>query len=488
MLKKRSFAVSITRRQFVQKASVAAASVGLPLMVSSRVFGANEELRVGVVGLGIRGTGAHIPGMAMQKGVAIVAVCDPDRTRSAAAAKSCEKRYRRKPAQYVDVRKLLERKEIDVVCVATQQYWHALGAIWACQAGKHVYVEKPASHYIWEGRQMVNAARRYNRIVQCGTQQRSNNGTRAAIEWIRAGNLGKIKLVTAFANKPRVSVGKRDQPLRIPPEIDYDLWCGPAKKLPIYRDKLQYDCSFDWNTGDGESANQGVHEIDVARWLLGEKELPRRVMSIGGRFAFHDAADCPNTQIIYYDFPSAPVLYEVHNLRTAKGANAIPEFRGLRVGVAVDCEGGSVLISNGGKAFDKQGHEIKTFAGGGDHFANFVEAVRSGRREKLNAEILEGHLSTRICHAGNISYRLGRKAAKDEIRKVTQEIPAWNEMFDRLLVHLRAHEVNVDVPSITCGPWLETDEQQECFKDNAAANALVKGFYRQPFVVPEIKV
>ncbi len=210
--------MSITRRQFVQKASVAAASVGLPAMVSSRVFGANEELRVGVVGLGIRGTGAHIPGMAMQKGVAIVAVCDPDRTRSAAAAKSCERRYRRKPDQYVDVRKLLERNDIDVVCVATQQYWHALGAIWACQAGKHVYVEKPASHYIWEGRQMVNAARRYNRIVQCGTQQRSNNGTRAAIEWIRAGNLGKIKLVTAFANKPRVSVGKRDQPLRIRPK------------------------------------------------------------------------------------------------------------------------------------------------------------------------------------------------------------------------------------------------------------------------------
>ena len=178
-------------------------------------------------------------------------------------------------------------------------------------------------------------------------------------------------------------------------------------------------------------------------------------MSIGGRFVFNDAADVPNTQIIYYDFPTAPVLYEVHNLRTAKNSKEIPEFRRMRVGVAVDCEGGSVLISNGGKALDKQGNTIKNFVGGGDHFANFIQAVRSGRREKLHAEILEGHLSTRICHAGNISYRLGRKAGQDEIRKVTQDVPAWNAAFDRLLGHLRAHEVDVDAPSITLGPWLK---------------------------------
>jgi predicted dehydrogenase len=467
---------------------VSAASFGLPLLVSSRAWGANEEIRVGVVGLGIRGTGAHIPGMAPQKGVKIVAVCDPDRARSVAAAKLCKETFHQKVDQYADVRKLLDRKDIDVVSIATQQYWHALDTVWACQAGKHVYVEKPASHYIWEGRQMVNAARRYHRIVQCGTQQRSNNGTRAAVDWIRAGHLGKIKLITAFANKPRTSVGKRAKPLPIPPEVDYDLWCGPAKKGPIYRDRLQYDCSFDWNTGDGESANQGVHEIDVARWILGETELPRRVMSIGGRFVFNDAADCPNTQIIYYDFPTAPVLYEVHNLRAAKGSKEVPEFRKMHVGVAVDCEGGSVLISNGGKAVDKKGNTIKHFVGGGDHFVNFIQAVRSGKREKLHAEILEGHLSTRICHAGNISYRLGRKAAQDEIRQATREIPAWNAMFDRLLVHLRAHEIDVDAPSITLGPWLEAARGQECFVDNAAANALVKGFYRKPYAVPEIKI
>ena len=160
----------------------------------------------------------------------------------------------------------------------------------------------------------------------------------------------------------------------------------------------------------------------------------------------------------------------------------------MRVGVAVDCEGGSVLISNGGKALDKKGKTIKSFVGGGDHFVNFVEAVRSGRREKLHAEILQGHLSTRICHAGNISYRLGRKAGQDEIRPLTREIPAWDAAFDRLLAHLPAHAIDADASSITLGPWLEAAPGQECFVDNAAANKLVKGFYRDPYVVPEVKI
>ncbi len=477
--------MTVTRRQFVQGTT---AAIGLPLVVSSRVFGANEEIRVGVVGLGGRGMGAHIPGMAGQKGVAVVAVADPDRKRTAAAAKLCADKYKRHVEQHVDMRKMFDCREIDVIANATQNYWHGLSTIWACQAGKHVYVEKPSSHYIWEGRQMVNAARKYDRIVQCGTQQRSSTGTAEAIQWIRAGNLGKIKYVTAFANKPRTSVGKRDKPLEIPPEVDYDLWCGPAQKLPIYRDRLQYDCSFDWNTGDGESVNQGVHEIDVARWLLGETGLPRRVMSIGGRFVFNDAADCPNTQIIYYDYPSAPLLYEVHNLRAAKNSKQAPTFRGVRVGVAVDCEGGYVALSYGGKAYDKAGKVIKTFSGGGDHFANFINAVRAGRREDLHAEILEGHRSTAICHTGNISYRLGRKASQGEIRKVAQEIPVWDEMFDRLVQHLKAHEVQVDEKTITLGPWLSTVPQKECFQDNAEANRLVKGVYRAPYVVPEIAV
>jgi predicted dehydrogenase len=470
----------ITRRDFMKSTIIAGAA--LPF---SRVRGANDRIRVGVVGLGGRGVGAHIPSFENQKDVTVVAVSDPDLERMAAAAKTIQSKFNHGVEQYVDMREMLDRNDIDVIGNATQNYWHGLSTIWACQAGKHVYVEKPLSHYIWEGRQMVNAARKYNRIVQCGTQHRSEKLIIQAIKWIREGNLGKIKYITAFANKPRVSCGKRDTPLPIPDTVDYDLWCGPAKKVPIYRDRLQYDCSFDWNTGDGESCNQGVHEIDVARWCLGEKMLPRRVMSIGGRFVFNDACDVPNTQIIYYDFPTAPILYEVHNLYKAKDSKEVPAFRGERVGVIVNCEGGSVSLYRG-IAWDNEGKQLKSFSGGGDHFVNFIEAVRSGGAEDLNAEVLEGHLSTAVCHTGNISYRLGEKTSAKEMRARVRDVPLFGDMLERLLEHLAAYEIDVDAGMVTLGPWLQIDRENECFKDSEPANRLARGFYRKPYIVPDL--
>jgi len=475
----------ITRRRFVQESIAAATAISFPMVASSRVLGANDAVTVGVVGLGGRGAGAHVPSFQNQPGVTVVALSDPDRQRMGRAAETIESKYGHRPDQYVDMRKMFERKDIDVIGNATQNYWHGLSTIWACQAGKHVYVEKPLSHYIWEGRQMVNAARKYDRLVQCGTQHRSEASFAAAIRWIREGNLGKIKLVTAFANKPRSSCGKRDTPLPISDSIDYDLWCGPARKLPIYRNRLQYDCSFDWNTGDGESCNQGVHEVDVARWCLGETRLPRRVMSIGGRFLVDDACDVPNTQIIYYDFPTAPLLYEVHNLRKAKGSSEVPTFRGERVGVIVDCEGGSVSLYRG-IAWDEQGEQVKSFSGGGDHFVNFVQAVRNGRRENLTAEVLEGHLSTAVCHTGNISYRLGRTASEQEMRSQVRDVVALGDMFDRLLEHLAAHQIDIGAKVVRLGPWLEIDRENECFANSPAADRLARGFYREPFVVPDM--
>jgi predicted dehydrogenase len=451
----------------------------------SRVRGANERIVVGVVGLGGRGTGAHIPSFENQKDVTIAAVCDPDRQRMGNAAKTIQSKYNHGVEQYVDMRNLFDRKDIDVISDATQNYWHGLSTIWACQAGKHVYVEKPLSHYIWEGRQMVNVARKYGRLVQCGTQHRSEKSIIEGIKWIREGNLGKIKYITAFANKARSSCGKRDTPLPIPDTIDYDLWCGPAKKVPIYRDQLQYDCSFDWNTGDGESCNQGVHEVDVARWCLGEKTLPSRAMSIGGRFVFNDACDVPNTQIIYYDFPTAPLLYEVHNLTKSKDSKEMPTFRGEAVGVIVDCEGGSVSLYRG-IAWDNDGKQIKSFGGGGNHFVNFIEAVRSSRRQDLNADVLEGHLSTAVCHAGNISYRLGQKASVKQMRDQVRDVPLFGQMLERFLEHLQAHEIDFDDGTVTLGPWLQIDRQNERFKDSEQANRLVRGFYREPYIVPPL--
>jgi predicted dehydrogenase len=474
----------ITRRDFVRSTFAFGLAIALPY---SRVYGANERINVGLVGCGGRGRGAHVPSFEKQEGVTIVALSDPDRQRMAGTAKIIESKYGHQVEQYVDMREMFDRKDLDVIANATQNYWHGLSTIWACQADKHVYVEKPLSHYIWEGRQMVNAARKYNRIVQCGTQRRSQSSIVKAIQWIQEGNLGKIKYITAFANKKRSSCGKRDKPLPIPDSIDYDLWCGPARKLPIYRDRLQYDCSFDWNTGDGESCNQGVHEVDVARWCLGEKMLPRRVMSIGGRFVFDDACDVPNTQIIYYDFPQAPVLYEVHNLTKAKDSDVMPAFRGEGVGVIVDCEGGSVSLYRG-IAWDNDGKEIKKFSGGGDHFVNFIEAVRSGRRQDQKAEVLEGHISTAVTHTGNISYRIGVKSSHKKMLAQVRDIPIFNRMYERMIEHLNGHEIKVNARIVTLGPWLQIDRKNECFKNNEQANRLVRGFYRKPYVIPDLSV
>jgi predicted dehydrogenase len=481
--------MSTSRRQFLKRSAAAAVAIGFPWVASGRVFGANDEIRMGVVGLGIRGSGAHIPAFSPQKGVNIVAVSDPDRSRLAPAAKPLEAKFGRRVDQVVDMRRIFDRKDVDVIADATMNYWHALSTIWACRAGKHVYVEKPLAHYIWEGRQMVHAARKYDRLVQVGMQSRSTKGYAAMAKWLKEGGLGKILYVTCFANKSRRSIGKRATPLEIPDSVDYDLWCGPARKEPVYRDRLQYDCSFDWNMGDGESCNQGVHEVDVARWILGYTTLPRRTMSIGGRFVVDDAANVPNTQIIFYDYPEVPILYEVHNLPKSKDCltpkkwNQMPDFRGMAVGVCVRCEGGYTL---GTTAFDEQGKKVQSFGGGEDHFVNFIRAVQSGKRADLNADVLEGHISTAICHVGNISYRLGRPAPLAEQRRQVGDVACWKEMHDRFVQYLGA--IGVDPDTATLGPWLSIDAAAECFQGEHRdeANKLVKGFYRAPYEVPDL--
>jgi len=496
----------MTRRQFVKCSSAAAAAMGFPMVVPSTVFGANDKIQVAVIGLGGRGAQSHATSMQNQDDVEVVAVCDPDRKRLKEAAAKFKKWYERDVDQYTDMRDIMNRQDIDVVSIATQVYWHGLSAIWACQAGKHVYVEKPLSHYIWEGRQMVNAVRKHDRIVQCGTQHRASTAIRDAIQWTREGHLGKIKCITCFAIKPRKSLGKRDKPLEIPDSIDYDLWCGPAKKLPIYRNKLQYDCRYDWNTGDGETVDQGVHELDVARWWLGEKTMPRRTMSIGGRFMWDDAGQAANAHIMCYDFPTAPIVHEIYNIEAPAFVDGLnvklfntkgtrEENRVERVlregpyGLIVAYEEGSVLVQPYQAhwtcvAYDRQGKTIESFSGGTDHFVNFIRAVRSGRREDLNAEIEEGHISTASAHTSNISYRLGEVASVKQQRAQIDGVPCFNESFDRFQVTLKGHGIDPD--TATLGPWLEIDRKKERFKNHDRANKLVLGSYRESFKVPDL--
>jgi len=470
------------------------------MVVPSTVFGANDRIRAGVIGLGGRGSHTHVRGLHDQDGVQVVAVCDPDRGRLNSAAGRIKGWYKHDVDTCIDMRDIIKRKDIDVVSIANQVYWHGLSTIWACQAGKHVYVEKPLSHFIWEGRQMVRAARKHNCIVQCGTQHRASRAIRSAIHWTREGHLGAIKHITCFAIKPRTSIGKRDKPLEIPDSIDFDLWCGPAKKLPIYRNRLQYDCRYVWNTGDGETVDQGIHELDVARWWLGEKAMPRRTMSIGGRFMWDDAGQVPNAHIMYYDFPTAPVFHEIYNITApafsrglslfkTKGNKDEQRVRRGPYGFIVTFEEGAVLVlpyqpDRTCVAYDRKGKEIKSFSGTTNHIVNFIQAVRSGRREDLNAEIEEGHISTASAHTSNISYRLGKVASVKQQRAEVDRIPGFHESYDRFLVALKGH--GIDPNTAILGQWLEIDREKECVKDNDRANEIVRGYYREPYLVPEV--
>jgi predicted dehydrogenase len=477
--------IRCTRRRWLKSAALATAAVTLPAKAWSQVRGANEALRIGVVGVRGRG-GDHLRGFSALQGVRVAALCDCDSEVLKSVAARLEKKGTSVTA-YADLRKLLEDRSIDAISVATPNHWHSLAVVWACQAGKDVYVEKPVSHNVWEGRKAVEAARKYQRIVQTGTQSRSSReGIAQAVDWVRAGNLGRITMVRGLCYNRRPSIGKADGPQPIPPSIDYDLWCGPAPKEPLKRLRLHYDWHWVWPTGNGDLGNQGIHQMDIARWFLGVGELSPRVWSVGGRFGYVDDATTANTQIVYHDYRPAPLVFEVRGLPASAGAKAMDKFQGGSVAVVVHCEGGYVLVPNynTATAFDRDGHQIRQWKEIGDHYANFVKAVRSRKREDLHAEILEGHLSSALCHLGNISYRLGTHAAPAAIRERIAADHDAAETWDRMAAHLRANEVDLAVTPAALGPLLRFDPKTERFLDNEQANQMLSRPYRAPFVVP----
>ena len=340
----------IGRRRFLQNAGAGLLALGLPrpgLGATSKPSGANEDVRIAVVGIGSKDAVGGVGGRGLQlidslqkvRGARLVALCDVDQsilTRLAAELKD----QGQPVATYGDLRRVFDDKSVDAVLVATPNHWHALATIWACQAGKDVYVEKPVSHNIWEGRQMVAAARKYGRIVQGGTQARSSSVVREAFEWIQGGGLGPIRYARVILYRQRSSIGKVTEPTPIPAGVDYDLWCGPAAKAPLKRKQLHYDWHWSWPTGSGEMGNNGVHYIDLCRWAMKLDAPAPRVMSVGGRFGFDDDGETPNTQVAILDYQPAPIYCEVRGLPENKSSTAMDSFLNTRVGVVLQCEGG----------------------------------------------------------------------------------------------------------------------------------------------------
>lgn len=455
----------------------------------SRIRGANEDIRLAVIGTGGKGR-EHATSFAKLPGVRLVAICDADRAHTAPIAENFSKQNQQ-VAVHTDLRRVLDDPDIDAITTATPNHWHALIGIWACQAGKDAFIEKPVSHNVWEGRKLVEAARKYNRIVGAGTHNRSSQGLREAFQWLAEGNLGRIKLVRGFCYKRRPSIGKVAGPQPVPDSVDYDLWCGPAPRSPLMRSRLHYDWHWVWPTGNGDYGNQGIHEVDMCRWVLGQGKLPPRVLSLGGRFGYDDDGETPNTQLIFLDYHPAPILFEVRGLPQRAGQDAMDAYRGVRIGFVVECEEGSFAGGgSGGWVYDKAGQRVRQFAsdGGAGHYANFIAAVRSRKREDLSAEIEECHLSSALCHLGNISYRLGRRHSSGAVREAVAGNAAVSEAFDRFQSHLAANEVELRGVAVTLGPWLEVDAARERFRGGspwqAEANAQLSRSYRSPFVVP----
>ncbi|MFW5693513.1 MAG: Gfo/Idh/MocA family protein, partial [Thermoguttaceae bacterium] len=394
-----------------------------------------------------------------------------------------------------DVRKLLENKDIDAVVVTTPNHWHALVTIWACQAGKDVFVQKPASHNIYEGRKMIEAARKYGRVVHSPTMSRSPNGIFESMEYVRQGNLGKLRYVHGVNYKPRTSIGKVAGPQSIPASLDYDLWCGPAPVLPVLREYLHYDWHWIWPYGNGDLGNMGIHALDGCRMAVGQDTLPRRVMSLGGRFGYDDDGQTPNSQLMLLDYEPAPIIFEVRGLPKDKSYLAdawdgnptatMDSLRGIRVGMVVHCEGGYVVNH---QAFDREGKLIRSFEPSVPNpEAGFLEAVRNRQTVGSVCDVSQGHLSAALVHLCNASYRLGKKAGDGEIRERIDGRQDFAAVYERFQEHLSANGIDLaDAPAVM-GPMLTLGPVSEQFTGEFAkeGNELITRHYRVPFVVPE---
>ncbi len=444
------------RRNFLKtSAALAGAAAWAAPAVARSAAGPSDRLRVAVVGLGGRGRVSHCGALMdlAHQNVEIAALCDCDENRVGAAVGDVEKRSGKRPAAFGYIKKLLDDKSIDAVALATPNHWHALETIWCCQAGKDVYVEKPASHNVFEGRKMVEAARRYGRIVQHGTQCRSSPKIREGIQKLQQGVIGRIYMARGIAFKLRA--GGRNEIGPAPKGMNWDLWLGPAPEAP-YNRLAVYRWRFLREYGNGEIGDQGVHQLDIIRWGLGMGVHPDKAQSMGGHFVHKDDEDTPGNQLFAcrYDGRDLLVQFETRNWLTNSEAGMGIEYPFVDhanvVGVIFFGTEGYMIIPDYSSYYVFLGPKRTPGPSGSvpgnpmmdtDHFKNWIDAIRSRKPGDLYAEIEEGHLSSTLCHLANVAFRTGRT--------------------------------------------LTFDPKAERFPGDDEANKLLTRPYRKPYVVPE---
>ncbi len=493
-----------TRRRMLRDSAIAAAmlTAGFPnrFDMGSRPAFAGEPAaagkdRLNVMVCGVAGRGwALANAFAQHPSCRVTFICDVDEAIGRNRVDEFERRYGYRPAFTRDLRHGCDDKNLDVVVVATPNHWHALAAIWAMQAGKDVYLEKPVSHTIWEGQQLIAAARKHQRICQTGTQSRSLDGAIAAVDYVQSGKIGDVRLARGLCYKRRKSIGSKGI-VEPPAAVDYDLWVGPAEMRPVDRPRFHYDWHWQYHWGNGDLNNQGVHQMDVARWGLGVDSLSDSVISYGGRLGYADAGDTPNTQVAIHRCGDKTITFEVRGLETGPmfDAKIGDIFYGTDGIVALGDWGRGVALAPDGKVVERFGHDVAGSAyevGTISHVGNFVDAVTRRSPAELHADVREGHLSAGLGHAAAISYRLGKPASVDEVIEALAAFGGADdnlEVVTRTVDHLQVNGVDLEVTPLQLGLALQMDPHTETFTGNEMANNMLTRKYRHGFEVPDLR-
>jgi len=491
-----SLSNALSRRAFLRNTAAVIGSGLIGRDVTAPAWaqptGANGDVRIAVIGLNNKGAD-HVKQLVKTPGARVVALCDVD-PRILAREVALLKAQNIEVFATTDARRILDRPDIDAVLIAVGDHWHGLLAVWACQARKDVYIEKPIGRTVWESRKIVEAAAKYGVIMQTGTQYRSDPGVAEIVQYIKEGHLGKVQSIRTLYHGLRESTGRR-MPW-YPDWLDYDMYCGPMAMAPLERNQLHYDWRFMWGAGTGDMANFGVHVLDIARRFGNYDAPPRRVLCVGGRYVNTDTGETPNTLVSVFDYPDAPRLtFEHRGLPAKPGVKYQDSYRGLRMGVCVQCEGGYYAGATGGTVYDNQNKVIRKITGDGGmgHMANFISAVHSRRAQDLAAPIDVGFASTTICLFANISYRTGQAASPSRIRASLDGNAPALEAFDSMLKHLASNGIDADKQELTLGSWLTLDPKTDGFtsveggSDAAMERAryLLKEAQRPPYIIPE---